>query len=90
MLYQQCKLDFGLKSGLCDSNFDLNNFYILYWKAILFLRSQAQLVISCLALIVLMGHSRPLFRLFSVFAKNITFLQQCNVKSVHPASGAGI
>ena len=31
-----------------------------------------------------MGHPRPLFRLFSVFSRNITILQQIYVKNVHP------
>ena len=41
----------------------------------------------------IMGHPRPLFRLFSVFFKQaIQFLQQINVKKchVHPVSGARI
>ena len=32
-----------------------------------------------------MGRPRPLFRLFPVFRTAITFLQQINVKNVHPA-----
>ena len=38
-----------------------------------------------------MGQPRPLFRLFSVFFKQtMQFLQQINVKHVHPVYGAGI
>ena len=43
------------------------------------------------SLTFLMGHPRPLFRLFFVFFKQIlSFLQQINVKNIHPESGAGI
>ena len=39
-----------------------------------------------------MGQTRPLFRLFSVFSnkQTVQFLQQINVKNVHPVYGAGI
>ena len=38
-----------------------------------------------------MGQPRPLFRLFSVFPnKQYNFLQQINVKNVHPVYGTGI
>ena len=38
-----------------------------------------------------MGHSVPLFRLFSVYFKQtIQILQQIKVKNVHPVSDAGI
>ena len=39
----------------------------------------------------LMGQTRPLFRLLSVFSnKHYKFLQQIHVKNVHPVYGAGI
>ena len=40
----------------------------------------------------LMGHARPLFRLFSVFFQtNLnTILKQINAKKVHPVYRAGI
>ena len=34
--------------------------------------------------------SRPLFRLFCLFKQSIQFLQQINVKIVHPVHGAAI
>ena len=38
-----------------------------------------------------MGQPRPLFCLFSVFSKkHYNFLQQINVKKVHPVYGTGI
>ena len=38
-----------------------------------------------------MGHPRPFYRLFSALSnKHHNFLQQYNVKNVHPVSGAGI
>ena len=38
-----------------------------------------------------MGQPRPLLRLFSVFLnKQSIFLQQINVKNVHPVYGIGI
>ena len=38
-----------------------------------------------------MGHTRPLFHLFSVlFKQALQFLQQINVKNVDPVYGAGI
>ena len=37
-----------------------------------------------------MGQPRPLFRLFSVFSKKQYFLQQINVKNVHPVYSTGI
>ena len=38
-----------------------------------------------------MGQPRPLFRLFLVFPnKQYNFLQQINVKNVHPVYGTGI
>ena len=39
-----------------------------------------------------MGHPGPLFSLFSVYTnkQSMQFLQQINVKNIHPVSGTGI
>ena len=46
-------------------------------------------VVNLVSVVVLMGHSRPLFVYFRSFEQALEFLGQINVKSVHPVHCAG-